>query len=73
MSKLNGCLTLSTLWANSADNKLVIFFLIFYWKIGFDISCKLSPKEAICMKCQIPFCLLGDSKYEMSNPFFWEK
>ena len=22
---------------------------------GFDISCKLSPKETICMKCQIQF------------------
>ena len=24
-------------------------------KIGYDTSCKLSPLETICMKCQIPF------------------
>ena len=36
----------------SADDKLAIFFL---QKIGFGISCKLPPKEIICMNCQIPF------------------
>ena len=30
-------------------------FLIFFQKTGFDISCKLSPKETICMKCHILF------------------
>ena len=39
-------LTFAILCANSADDKLMIR------KIGFDISCKLSPKETICMKCQ---------------------
>ena len=28
---------------------------IFLRKIGFDISCKLSPKETICMNCQSVF------------------
>ena len=46
-------LTFTTLWADSADDKVIIFF--FPQKIGFDISCKLSPKE-------------GDSLYEMSDP-----
>ena len=32
-----------------------IFFLIFFLKIGFDISCKLSPLKTICMKWQILF------------------
>ena len=27
----------------------------FSHKTGFDISCKLSPLETICMKCQILF------------------
>ena len=27
-------------------------FFFFLQKIGFDISCKLSPKEIVCMKCQ---------------------
>ena len=30
-------------------------FLFLYQKAGFDISCKLSPLETICMKCQILF------------------
>ena len=44
---------IATLWANSADDKLV--FSYFSQKTGFDISCKLSPQETICMKCQILF------------------
>ena len=31
------------------------YFSYFSQKTGFDISCKLSPKETICMKCQILF------------------
>ena len=34
--------TQSKLWANSADSKLVIFFLVFPEK-KVEISCKLSP------------------------------
>ena len=45
-------LTLTTLWADSADNKLLTFFLFFLEKRA-NISCKLSPQETICMKCQI--------------------
>ena len=45
------------LWVNSADGVLMIFLFFFFTfsrKVGFDISCKLSPtKETICMKCQI--------------------
>ena len=44
-------LTLTTLLANSADDKLACFSY-FSQKTGFDISCRLSP---ICMKCQILF------------------
>ena len=33
-------LSFTTLWAYSADNKLVFFFSNFFQKIGFDISCK---------------------------------
>ena len=47
-------LIFSTLWANSADSKLMTFFL-FFPEAGFDISCKLSPLETICKKCQILF------------------
>ena len=45
-------LTFTTLWFNSPDNKLIIFFLFFTdtYFIGFGIPCKLSPKETTCMK-----------------------
>ena len=39
------------LWANSEDDKLMIFFQ--EKKKGSDTSSRLSPKETICMKCQI--------------------
>ena len=49
-------LIFTTLWANSADDKLIDnIFLIFARKTEFDTSCKLSPLETICMKCQTPF------------------
>ena len=78
--------TFTTLWGNSTDNNLVIFFLFFQKKTGLDISCILSPLETICMKCQIQFLeekntrqhfvqivFIGDNLHEMSNPVFWEK
>ena len=39
----------------SADDNLKYLFSYFPHNIGFDISCKLSPKETICMKCQSLF------------------
>ena len=45
---------LCTLGKNSADN-ILKYFSYFYQKTGFDISCKLSPVETICMKCQSLF------------------
>ena len=56
---------LTLLWADSADDKLIIFFLFFSQKIGFDISYKLSPWEIICMKCQILFS--GKNKKNISE------
>ena len=38
----------------SADN-ILRDFTYFFQEIGFDISCKLSPLETICMKCQSLF------------------
>ena len=43
-------LTLRTLGKNFSRQHLK--FLIFPQEIGFNISCKLSPLETICMKCQ---------------------
>ena len=31
------------------------YFSDLFQKTGFDITCKLSPKETVCMKCQILF------------------
>ena len=56
-----------SLLAISADAKLMILFL-FSQKTGFDISCKLSPLETICMKCQILFS--GKNKNNMLSADF---
>ena len=72
--------TFTTLWANSADDKLLIIFLFFQenirhfmqtvyiWyfpqKTGFDLSCKLSSLEKICMKSQVLFS--GKNKKSIS-------
>ena len=48
-------LTVTTVLPNSADDKSVIFFLLFSQKTGFDISRKWSPEETICLKYQSPF------------------
>ena len=43
----------SALGKFSADAILIYFY--FSQKTGFDILCKLSPLETICMKCHILF------------------
>ena len=46
--------------ANSADDKLTVFFFFFsHQKIGFDISYNLLPKKT--------------DLHEMLKPMFWEK
>ena len=67
---LNGALTFATLWFNSADDKLMIVFLFFSKKIGFDISCKLSPQETICKKYQN--LLSGKNKKYIFNVVCWK-
>ena len=51
-------LTITAHWANSADNKLMIFYLFF-------------PENRIwyCMH----IVSTGDNLHEMPNPDFWEK
>ena len=58
-----------TFWANSADNKLIFFFL-FAQKIGFDILCKLSPEETICIKHQSLFS--GKIRIVLQNVICWK-
>ena len=54
----------TTLWVNSAGDKL-IYFSYFSQKTGSDISCKLSPMETTCMKCQSLFS--GQNKKNISK------
>ena len=44
---------------------LAAIFSYFFQKTEFDISCKLSPLETICMKCQILFS--GKNKKNIIN------
>ena len=57
-------LALSTLGKIFSRRHFEIFFL-FSQKTGNDISCKSSPKETICMKCQILFS--GKNKKNIIN------
>ena len=52
---LLSALTLCMLGKNVSRRHFEIFFSYFSLKIGSDSSCKLSPLETICMKCQILF------------------
>ena len=65
-------LTFTTILANSTDDELII--LGFPKKIGFEISCKLSPTtETVCMKCQILFMGKKEEKkkyFKMSSAVF---
>ena len=48
------------------------FYCTFFFvskKIGFDISCKLSLDETICMKCQS--CFLGKIRKIFQNAICW--
>ena len=54
-------LTISTQGKNFSREQ----FEIFSKKIGFDSSCKLSPLETICMKCQNLFS--GKNKKNIIN------
>ena len=51
-------LTFTTLWANSADNKLMTFFLLFPENENWHFMQTVSN---------------GDNLYEMSTPVSWEK
>ena len=57
-------LLLSTLGKIFSRRYIEIFFSVYIsHKTGFDTSCKLSPMETICMKCQILFS--GKTKKNM--------
>ena len=45
---VSGILTFTTFCERFNRRQLYIFSQ----KLGFDISCKLCPKETVCMKCQ---------------------
>ena len=43
------------LWVEFSAGDILKLFSYFHQKTGCDITCKLSPLETICMKCQILF------------------
>ena len=53
------------LWVKFSADDILKYFFYFSQKTGYDISCKLSPKETICMKCQILF--FGKNKKKIIN------
>ena len=55
---------LSTLGKIFSGRRFEIFFF-FSQNTGYDSSCKLSPKETICMKCKILFS--GKNKKNIIN------
>ena len=62
-------LLLSSLFKKPVHNAVRHFSCCnFSLKIGFDTSCKLSPKETIWMKCQILFP--KETIDEVSDPIF---
>ena len=54
-------LTFTTLWAYSADNKLMLFFLFFPENRIWHYM-QTSPMETIYMKCQILFSMKKKKK-----------
>ena len=50
-----------------SGNVFFFFFLFFPRKQVFDISCKLSPLETICMKCQNLFSGKNKKKHFLSS------
>ena len=58
VANLHGAFTFSTLWANSADDKLIIFFSFF-----------LENRFRHLMQ----IVSIEDNLHEMSNPVSWEK
>ena len=51
-------------WINFSAENILKCFSYFSLKLGFDISCKLSPIETVCMKCQILFSGPNKKKYK---------
>ena len=66
----NLLLTFTILWANSADDKSMMFFLFFSENRVWHFI-KLSQMETICMKCQNLFSGKNKKKYfKMSSEIF---
>ena len=56
LTRLGTCIDIKEIWFWIANGQMVgyyCFTFLFSQKIGSYISCKLSPEETVCMKCQI--------------------
>ena len=64
------------LWANSADDKLMIynFFLFIFPENRIDINAKLAPKKTVCICARVCVCVEGEGKknkcFKMSSADF---
>ena len=60
------CILYTILWANLADGKLIIFFVIFPENRQIDIPCRLSPGER-----KLLFSRKNKKKYEFDILLNW--
>ena len=60
-------LIFTSLWANSADDKLMLFFFYFSQKTGFDISCKL------CQWSRIILAIFVKKQIRNNSVLKWER
>ena len=57
-------------WVKFSADKILKYFSYFCQKTGFENSCKLSPLETICMKCQILFSGKNKKNINLSSAEF---
>ena len=51
-------------WVKLLADDILIFFFLFFWKKRFYTSCKLPPRETVCMKCQILLSVKNKKTYK---------
>ena len=65
-----GYLVMMYLMPNMQDKHLSRHFYYFSQKTGFDISCKLSQMETICMKCRMSTSVFWKRQVSISSAYY---
>ena len=60
------------LWVKFSAEDILKHFSYCSQKTGFDISCKLSPMETVCMQCQILFSWKKKENINLSSAV-WQR